>query len=47
MHAKFWWKKPASMRWKGNIKTDIKEAGERGVDWTHLTQDGAQVAGFC
>lgn len=47
MHARFWWKKPEGMRWKYNIKTDIKEAEGKDVDWIHLTQDRAQVAGFC
>jgi hypothetical protein len=47
MHTRFWWKKPEVMRWKYNIKTDIKEAEGKGVDWIHLTQDREQVAGFC
>lgn len=47
IHTKFWWEKPEGMRWKDNIKTDIKEIGRKGVDWIHPTQDKAQVAGFC
>jgi hypothetical protein len=26
-------------RWDSNIKTDLKEIGWEGVDWTHLAQD--------
>jgi hypothetical protein len=47
IHTRFWWEKPEGMRWKDNIKTDIKEIGRKGVDWIHPTQDRAQVAGFC
>jgi hypothetical protein len=25
--------------WKYNIKTNLKEVGWKGVDWTHLAQD--------
>jgi hypothetical protein len=47
VYTRFWWEKPEGMRWKDNIKTDIKKAGGKSVGWIHLSQDRAQVAGFC
>jgi hypothetical protein len=26
-------------RWKANIKMDLKEVGQEGMDWLHLAQD--------
>jgi hypothetical protein len=27
-----------SLRWKNNIRTDLKEVGWKDVDWMHMTQ---------
>jgi hypothetical protein len=29
-------------RWEDNFKTDLKEVGWEGVDWSYFTQDGVQ-----
>jgi len=29
-------------RWEDNIRTDLREIVEEGVDWTHLAQDKDQ-----
>jgi hypothetical protein len=30
------------LRWKGNVKINLREIGWEGVDWIHLTQDKHQ-----
>jgi hypothetical protein len=35
------------LRWKDNIKTDLREVGWGGMNWIELAQDKGQVAGSC
>jgi len=42
MHTKFWLENLKGRhrnRWEDNIKMDLRETGQKGVDWTYPTED--------